>query len=68
MMLAPTYIDGSGAVVPQPTVNQDKFLEEILEYNERFLTDMFVETIRIDPILCVYRKWSGISEQRYQAA
>jgi len=38
------------------------------EYNERFLTDMFVETIRIDPILCVYRKWSGISEQRYQAA
>ena len=37
MMLAPTYIDGSGAVVPQPTVNQDRFLEEILEYNERFL-------------------------------
>ncbi len=37
MMLAPTYINGSAAVVPQPTINQAAFLEEILAYNERFL-------------------------------
>ncbi len=37
MMIPPIYIDGSGAVVPQSTVNPSDLLSEITEYNERFL-------------------------------
>ncbi len=36
-MMKPAYINGSGAIAPQPTINRENFLGEILEYNERFL-------------------------------
>jgi len=36
-MMKPAYINGSGAVAPQPTINSENFLGEILEYSDRFL-------------------------------
>ena len=33
------------------------------EYNERFQTEMFTEEIRIDPALCVYKKWGSVSAE-----
>ncbi len=29
------------------------------EYSEKFKTGMFVETIKVDPLTCVYRRWDS---------